>query len=81
MQSADAGDAGSDVRDTRELEQALHRPVLAERPVQDRQDDVDRAQRRRRVRRRDGQRLGHRAVAASPSSQRPSRPIATVTTS
>ena len=34
-------DAGADVRDAGELEQALHRPVLAERPVQDRQHDVD----------------------------------------
>ena len=33
--------ACADVRDAGELEQALHRPVLAERPVQDREDDVD----------------------------------------
>ena len=36
-----AGDARADVRDAGELEQALHRPVLAERPVQDREHDVD----------------------------------------
>jgi len=34
------GNAGADVRDTGQLEQPLHRPVLAERPVQDREDDV-----------------------------------------
>ena len=38
---ADIGDAG-------QLEQALHRPVLPERPVQDRQHDVDGAERRER---------------------------------
>ncbi len=37
-------DAGADVRDPRELEQPLHRPVLAERPVEDREDDVDGAE-------------------------------------
>src|SRR4029077_14888706 len=40
-----AGDAGADVGDIRELEQALHGAVLAERAVQDRQDDVDRPDR------------------------------------
>ena len=34
-------DAWADVRHACELEQALHRAVLAERPVQDGQDDVD----------------------------------------
>ena len=33
--------ARADVGDARELEQPLHRPVLAEGPVQDREDDVD----------------------------------------
>jgi hypothetical protein len=41
------GDARPDVGHARELEQALHRPVLAERPVQDRQHDVDLAERPR----------------------------------
>ena len=41
-------DAGADVGDVRELEQPLHRPVLAERAVQDRQDDVDGPERRER---------------------------------
>ena len=40
-------DAGADVGHRGELEQALHRAVLAERAVQDRQHDVDRAERRR----------------------------------
>jgi hypothetical protein len=34
-------DAGPDVWETRELEHPLHRPVLAGRAVQDREDDVD----------------------------------------
>ena len=56
--SAERRDAGPDVRDARELEQALHRAVLAERAVEDRQDDVDRAERGERARLgRDGQRL------------------------
>ena len=38
-------DAGADVRHPGELEQPLHGPVLAERPVQDRQHDVDAAER------------------------------------
>ena len=37
-------DPGADVRNVGELEQALHGAVLAERAVQDRQDDVDRAE-------------------------------------
>ena len=41
MQSAEAVTPGADVRDAGELEQALHRPVLAERAVQHREDDVD----------------------------------------
>ena len=36
-----AEDACADVRHSRELEQALHRPVLPEGPVQDREDDGD----------------------------------------
>src|SRR5205814_8420265 len=39
--------AGSHVGHTRELEQPLHGPVLAERAVQDRDDDVDVGERRR----------------------------------
>ena len=58
-------DARADVRDVRELEQPLHRPVLAERPVQDRQHDVDGSERRERPRRgRNGQRL--RRALSSP---------------
>ena len=38
-------DARADVGDVGELEQPLHRPVLAERAVQDRQDDVHDADR------------------------------------
>ena len=41
------GDAGADVRHAGELEQALDGAVLAERAVQDREDDVDGAERRR----------------------------------
>ena len=40
-----AGDARADVRDAGELEQSLDRPVLAERAVEDRQHDVDGAER------------------------------------
>ena len=47
-------DAGADVGDVRELEQPLHRPVLAERPVQDREDDVDGAESSRASRPRPG---------------------------
>jgi hypothetical protein len=43
------GDARSHVRLVRELEQSLHGPVLPERPVQDRQHDVDGADRRERA--------------------------------
>ena len=39
--------AGADVADVGELEQALDRAVLAERAVQDREDDVDLAEHRR----------------------------------
>ena len=56
--SAEAATPAPTYGDVRELEQPLHRPVLAERPVQDRQHDVDRAERRERPRRgRNGQRL------------------------
>ena len=41
MQSAEREHARADVRHAGELEQALHRPVLAERSVQHREDDVD----------------------------------------
>ena len=44
-----ARDARADVRHARELEQALHRPVLAERAVEDRQHDVDGAERGERA--------------------------------
>ena len=50
MQSAEAATPGADVGHAGELEQALDGPVLAERPVQDRQHDVDRAERLRRAR-------------------------------
>ena len=76
-------DAGADVRHAGELEQALHRAVLAERAVQ------DRAARRRPApsvaagassRATHGQRLRRSSrdsslSPGSPSSQRPSRPI------
>ena len=51
MQSAEAVTPGPTYGDVGQLEQALHRPVLAERAVQHREDDVDVAERR-----------GHRAV-------------------
>ena len=50
-------DAGADVGDVGELQQPLHRPVLAERAVQDGKDDVHLAERRRRRARRDGKGL------------------------
>src|SRR4051812_32116205 len=56
--------AGADVRDTGELEQALDGAVLPEWAVQDRQHDVDGAQSRRGVGRGDRQRLRDRAVLA-----------------
>jgi len=52
--------AGTDVRDTGELAEALHGAVLAERAVQDWQDDVDGAERLGRSRVREHrQRLRH----------------------
>ena len=54
-------DAGADVGNGRELEQALHRAVLSERAVQDREHDVDRPERCRGVRLRHRQGVG-RAV-------------------
>ena len=54
--------AGADVGNGRELEQALHRAVLSERAVQDREDDVDRPERRRGVR------------SSAPAGCRPRRP-------
>ena len=43
------GDSRPDVGDVGQLEQALHRPILAEGPVQDGQNDVDLAERRERA--------------------------------
>ena len=76
--------AGADVGHARELEQPLHRAVLAERPVQHREDDVDVGERRRDL-------LATAAAPARPnlvrvswtgravpSCQRPSRSISTV---
>ena len=53
--------ARADVGHVRELEQPLHGPVLAERPVQHGKDDVDAAERLGDARGRHGQRLGGRA--------------------
>ena len=53
-----AEDARADVGDAGELEQPLHRAVLAEGPVQHRDHDVDLAERLRHLRGRHGQRLG-----------------------
>ena len=50
MQSAEAATPGADVGDAGELEQALDGAVLAERAVQDGQDDVDGAERLGRLR-------------------------------
>src|SRR5207247_5307192 len=50
-------DASADVGNPCELQEPLHGAVLAERAVQDRQDDVDGAERRGRVRGRNGQGL------------------------
>jgi hypothetical protein len=52
------GDARADVRHAGELEQPLDAPVLAEGPVQDREDDVGAADRSH------GRRLGQPARAA-----------------
>ena len=63
--------ARADVGHACELEQALHRPVLAERPVQHREDDVDVGERRRdllagqRARPRRSSRTSRRSRAAS----------------
>ena len=62
MRERDAEHAGADVGDTGELEQALHGPVLAERPVQHREHDVDLAEGGRHLRSGHRQRLGDRAV-------------------
>jgi hypothetical protein len=56
------GHARADVRHVDELEQPLHRAVLAERPVQDREDDVDRAERGQRARLRGHGQRGRRGV-------------------
>ena len=56
-------DAGSDVRDTGELEQALDSAVLAERAVQDREHHVNGAERGGRVRSQHRQRLRNRPVS------------------
>ena len=75
----------TDVRDVRELEQSLHRAVLAEGAVQDRQHDVDVGSVPGTLSGRDRQclcgpclgdcPLGH-GWSGRASSQRPSRPIA-----
>ena len=80
------GDAGADVGDARELEEALHGAVLAERAVEDREHDVDLAERRgRRGVGDDRERLDARAAEAparpEASSQRPPRSISTTTVS
>ena len=80
------GDAGADVRDAGELEQALHGAVLAERAVEDREDDVDLAECRGRRgvgddRERLDARLGQLVSGAAASSQRPARSISTTTVS
>ena len=41
MPTAEAEHAGADIRDVGELEQALNRPVLAVRAVQDGKHDVE----------------------------------------
>ena len=78
MQSAEAATPAPTYGDVRELEQALHRPVLAERPVEDRQDDVDGAERRERARRRPeraasppDRRLGPELAACRAVAERP----------
>ena len=64
MQSADAATPAPDVGDARELEEPLHGPVLAEGPVQDREDDVHLAERLRQRRvRRHGQAVARRRRA------------------
>ena len=81
------GDARADVGHAGELEEALHRAVLAERAVQDRQHDVDLAERRRGRRVRDDRKgLDARYRASSlgdplASSQRPPLSISTTTVS
>ena len=86
------GDPCADVRDARELEQALDGAVLAEGAVQDRQHDVDLAERGRGRGVRDDRqclsagsdprvRPSSRAFAPSTSSQRPALSISTTTVS
>ncbi len=80
------GDAGADVRHAGQLEQPLDGAVLAEGAVQDRQDDVDGAERLRRLRVGEHrQRLRDPALYTVPlgasSAQRPSRPISIVVVS
>ncbi len=58
------GDARADVRDACQLQQPLHRPVLAERAVQDGQDDVHLAERR------GGAVGGHREGGSGPGADR-----------
>jgi len=54
--------AGTHVGNAGELEQPLHRAVLAERPVQDREDDVDLRELRRHVAGRQPLEAGGRCV-------------------
>ena len=94
MQTRRGGVVGADVRDAGHLEEPLQPPVLAERPVQDRQDDLDAGQSRRdlaptRPERaaaecpRQGRRPGPGLAGRMPEgrAQRPSRPISSGTTS
>ena len=88
MQSAEASTPAPTYGHAGQLEQALHRAVLAERPVQDGEDHVDVGQRRGHLLARAG---ASAAVASSapasscaapaPSAQPPPRSIATVSTS
>ena len=86
MQSAEAATPAPDVGDAGELEQALHGPVLSERPVEDREHDVDLAQRRGGcgvARRRGASPTLVSGISPRPlaSSQRPARSISTTTVS
>ena len=82
MQSADASDPGTHVRHTGELEQPLNGAVLAEQSVEDRQHDVDLAEKLPALRippvgTGRVSATGRSSSRAAPelSSHRPSRPI------
>ena len=74
MHSAEASTPAPTYGHARELEQSLHGPVLAERAVQHREDDVDIRERRRHVARRQSLERGRPARLEPPRRAAADRP-------